>query len=68
MPINTAIKERKNIVLKLFYNMVAEGLLNGAWQDTREWTKSTSAIRLNGDQILYRLPTKHKKRSISANL
>jgi hypothetical protein len=61
-------KNRKNILLMLFYKMVAEDLLSDAWQDTREWARSTSASRLNrGYQVLYRLPTAHTKRSISVN-
>jgi hypothetical protein len=39
-------RNRKNILLYLFYEMVTEGL-SCAWHDAREWVRSTPAGRLN---------------------
>jgi hypothetical protein len=49
--------------------IVDKGLLNGSWQEIREWVKSTSADRLTGrDHLPYRVPAIYAKCSISANL
>jgi hypothetical protein len=41
-------KKNRNLPLKLFYELAAEGLLSDVGQDIQEWASSTSASKLTG--------------------
>jgi hypothetical protein len=58
--------KRKNIPLKFFHEMPAEGPPDDTWQGIQGWARGISAGRLTGNDFLYRIlatQTKVKEQS-----